>query len=141
MSQVVYKSEDKGALQIRRAASSRHAAPRRRKPCNPRQAPVAQPTERRLKACKRKFSASVLNFRSPPLADIPASRLTANSRAESFGRIQCNMNGSRCFFSARRIVRNLQERWTQGRQFDDVMHMVEHSDLAIGCCDKMARLT
>jgi predicted GNAT family N-acyltransferase len=36
------------------------------------------------------------------------------------------------------IYRN--EWWTQGRQFDDVMHMVEHSDLAIGCCNENGKL-
>ncbi|UUP15944.1 GNAT family N-acetyltransferase [Nitratireductor thuwali] len=32
------------------------------------------------------------------------------------------------------------EWWTQGRQFDDVMRMIEHSDLAVGCCAEDGRL-
>lgn len=26
------------------------------------------------------------------------------------------------------------EWWTQGREFDDVMRMIEHSDIVVGCC-------
>jgi predicted GNAT family N-acyltransferase len=32
------------------------------------------------------------------------------------------------------------EWWTQGRKFDDVMQMIEHSDLVLGCCSGDGRL-
>ncbi|MGH6761975.1 MAG: GNAT family N-acetyltransferase [Phyllobacterium sp.] len=32
------------------------------------------------------------------------------------------------------------EWWTQGRQFEDVMHMMKHSDIVMGCCTEDGRL-
>jgi predicted GNAT family N-acyltransferase len=32
------------------------------------------------------------------------------------------------------------EWWTDGRQFDDVMQMLEHSDIVIGCCSNDDKL-
>jgi predicted GNAT family N-acyltransferase len=32
------------------------------------------------------------------------------------------------------------EWWTEGRNFDDVVRMLEHSDLTIGCCSNDGRL-
>lgn len=32
------------------------------------------------------------------------------------------------------------EWWTQGREFDDVMHMIAHSDIVLGCCSDDGRL-
>lgn len=32
------------------------------------------------------------------------------------------------------------EWWTKGREFDDVMHMIEHSDIVLGCCSDDGKL-